>query len=319
MLGNDPPRVSVVIVSYNTRDLTLACLRSVRDQTRAPHEVIVVDNASPDGSAAAIAEQFPEVTLLAETENHWFAGGCNLGAARARGAYILQLNPDTLILDGAIDRLLDFADRVPEARIWGGRTLDGAGAPDPASCWGRMSLWNLFCRASGLTAVFRGTTAFNGEAYGGWDRSTEREVDIVSGCFLLMRRADWEEMGGFDPVFRMYGEEADLCLRARQRIGARPRITPTATIVHYGGAADRVRADRMVRLLKAKAELIRRHFPPEQRAAGLFLHRLWPLTRWIALGLLRRPAARDWAEIWARRAEWQDGLVAGGDQRTPAK
>ena len=302
------PVVSIVVVSYNTRELTLACLASVCRETTLPFELIVVDNASPDGSAAAIAEAFPQVVLLAERENHWFAGGCNLGASRARGKYILHLNPDTLVLDHAIDRLVAFARATPGARIWGGRTLDGAGRLDPASCWGRMTLWNQFCRASGLTAIFARTTLFNGEAYGGWDRSEPGEVDIVSGCFFLMRRVDWEAMGGFDPAFVMYGEEADLCLRAHERLDARPRITPEATIVHYGGASDTVRGDMMVRLLRAKAELIKRHVPSWQRRPALALMAAWPLTRRLALGLAGRPSAAAWTEIWARRAEWRNGF-----------
>jgi hypothetical protein len=143
------PAVSVLVVSYNTRAMTLDCLRSLAAETRVPHEVIVVDNASTDGSAGAIAAEFPGVRLMAETVNHGFAGANNLAAARARGDYLLLLNPDTVVLDGAVDRLLAFARRRPEAGIWGGRTLYGDGRLNPASCWRRMTPWNLFCRASG--------------------------------------------------------------------------------------------------------------------------------------------------------------------------
>ena len=143
------PALSVIVVSYNTRAMTLDCLASLRDETRADFETIVVDNASTDGSAEAIAAAFPEMVLLAETANHGFAGANNLAARRARGEYLLLLNPDTLVLDGAVDRLLAFARARPEAGIWGGRTLYGDRSLNPASCWGRMTLWNLFCRACG--------------------------------------------------------------------------------------------------------------------------------------------------------------------------
>ena len=224
--------------------------------------------------------------LLAETANHGFAGANNLAARRARGEYLLLLNPDTLVLDGAVDRLLAFARANPRAGIWGGRTLYGDRSLNPASCWGRMTLWNLFCRASGLTGVFPRSELFNSEAYGGWDRGSERAVDIVTGCFLMIRRETWEALGGFDPAFFMYGEEADLCLRARA-LGAAPRVTPEAEIVHYGGAADTVRADKMVRLLSGKISLIDRHFPAWQRplARGLF-------ARLAAVADGRHPRAR---------------------------
>ncbi len=303
------PRLSILIISYNTGEMTLECLRSVVRETRAPHEVIVVDNASRDGSAEAIAAEFPDIRLFAEQANHGFAGGNNLAAAHARGDYLLLLNPDTVVQDGAIDTLLAFAERTPDARIWGGRTLFGDGSLNPGSCWGRMTLWNIFARSSGLTGIFPRSPRVNSEDYGGWRRDSEAEVDIVSGCFFLIGRADWEALGGFDPVFHMYGEEADLCLRARRALGARPRITPEATIIHYGGASEAVRSDKMVRLLAAKMTLIERHLPAWQRGAARRLYRLWPLTRRIALGIAgRRERAAVWGEIWDRRAEWEHGF-----------
>jgi len=314
--AGDRPAVSIIVVSYNTRDMTLTCLRSVVEQTTDSYELIVVDNDSSDGSAAAIAAAFPDIRLFAETENHGFAVANNLAAAHARGDFLLLLNPDTEVLDGAVDKLLAFARARPEARIWGGRTVFADGSLNPSSAWRRMSLWTCFCQAAGLSALFPRSALFNAEAYGGWNRDTERPVDIVTGCFLLIRREDWEALGGFDPAFFMYGEEADLCLRATGDLGAEPRITPDALIVHHGGASDRVRADKMVRVLRAKAELVKRHVPAWQRPVALFLLRLWPFTRWIALraaaslsGLARmRERAADWRAIWSRRSEWRDGV-----------
>ena len=311
------PVLSILIISYNTREMTLACLRSVAAQTRTPHEVIVLDNASADGSAAAIAAEFPDIRLLAEDENHGFARANNIAAKHAKGEYLLLLNPDTVVLDGALDRLLGFARRMSDARIWGGRTVFADGSLNPASCWRRMSLWSLFCGATGLSGAFRGSALFNPEAYGGWDRMTEREVDIVTGCLFLMRRADWHALGGFDPAFFMYGEEADLCLRARNIIGAAPRVTPEAVIVHYNGASQTVRADKMVRLLRAKHDLIGRHFPAWQRPFASALFAATPASRRLAFGLAARlglrPTAREnalvWDEIWARRAEWRIPLA----------
>ncbi len=223
-----------------------------------------------------------------------------------------------MILEGAIDRLVAFARANPKAGIWGGRTLFADGRLNPSSCWGRMTPWNLLCRASGLTGLFAGTTFFNGEAYGGWQRDTVAEVDIVSGCFLLIRRSLWEELGGFDPAFFMYGEEADLCLRAGKR-GVRPMITPTATIIHLGGASERTRAAKMIKLLAAKATLVRHHWYPRLASLGVLLLAVWPLSRWLALtvaGALLPPSpartesAAIWREIWQRRGEWVVGYVA---------
>jgi GT2 family glycosyltransferase len=310
--GQRMPLVSIVVVSYNTREMTLECLRSVFAQTRRPFELIVVDNASCDGSATAIAAEFPDVRLMTEIENHGFAKANNIAAPHARGQYLLLLNPDTVVLDGAIDRLLDFALRVPEARIWGGRTLNGDRSLNPTNCWRRMTLWSVASQVAGLSSLFRRSTLFNPESYGGWPRDNESEVDIITGCFLLIRREFWKELGGFDPSYVMYGEEADLCLRAQTK-GARPMITPEAQIIHYAGASETVRSDKMVRLLRAKVLLIRRHFPRWQRPAGLMLFRLWPLSRyWAMCALRQRIAAQTWGEIWRRRPEWWHGWPETG-------
>ncbi len=307
--------VSIIVVSYNTRELTLAALDSVYAETLdTSFEVIVVDNASSDGSADAIAGHPGRPQLIRLGTNIGFARANNLAALRAKGRRLLLLNPDTVVQGRAIDLLLAFARGHPEAGIWGGRTLFGDGRLNPSSCWGRMTPWRLFCRASGLAAVFKTSELCNGEAYGGWPRNRVREVDIVSGCFFLIERELWNRLNGFDPVFFMYGEEADLCLRARG-IGARPMVTPAATIVHYGGASERARADKMVRLLAAKASLIERHFAPAWRSAGLLLHAAWPLSRFLTFALAARlsghsahaEAAATWGRIWRRRAEWRHG------------
>lgn len=310
------PVLSIVVISYNTRALTLDCLASVYAQTRTPFELIVVDNGSSDGSAQAIAAAFPQVKLIAEDTNHGFAPAHGIALAGASAPWLLLLNPDTVVLDGALDKLLAFAERRPEAGIWGGRTLFGDGSLNPMSCWRRMTLWNVFCRVTGLTGIFPRSGVFNAEAYGGWPRDSERAVDIVTGCLFLLRRDLWDRLGGFDPDFTMYGEEADLCLRAR-KTGVRPRLTPDVSIIHYGGASETVRADKMVRLMRAKMELIKRHFSAPTRGLGRALFRLWPLSRWIVLRaggtLLRRRNLQDraqtWAEIWSRRKEWQDGFA----------
>src|SRR5690606_5106795 len=118
------------------------------------------------------------------------------------------------------------------------------------------------------SSLFRRSAVFNPEGYGAWERDSEREVDIVTGCFLLIEKTFWDELGGFDPTFVMYGEEADLCLRAQAR-GALPRITPEAEIIHYVGASETVQARKLVRVITAKTTLIRRNFPAWQRPIAM--------------------------------------------------
>jgi GT2 family glycosyltransferase len=309
------PDLSVIIISYNTKAMTLEAIASLRAHTETPHEIVVIDNASTDGSAAAIAKAFPDITLITETDNHGFGPAHAIAIPHCTAPWLLLLNPDTVVLDGAVDTLMTFAKAHPDNGIYGGRTLNADGSLNPMSCFGRMTLWSTAMRVLGLNAIFRKSTLFNSEYIGDWPRDTVREVDIVSGCFFLTPHAVWDELGGFDDAFFMYGEEADLCMRAITA-GYRPIITPDAEIIHYAGASEKVRADKMVRLMRAKTELVKRHFKPGTRRIGMALFALWPLSRRVVTGfagsVLGNPTLREkaanWAEIWDRRAEWKDGF-----------
>lgn len=299
--------LSIIIVSYNTKDMTLACIESVIEQTKTlDYQVIVLDNDSSDGSAQAIQARFPHIQLIESKENLGFAQGNNIAVLDAVGDYLLLLNPDTLILDQAIDRLYAFAKSYQGEGIFGGRTYLGDGTLDPTSCWKEPSLWSLFCFAVGLTAIFKRNKFFDPESYGGWQRDSVRSVDIVTGCFLMIRKTVWGELGGFSPDFFMYAEEADLCLRAKE-IGVQPVIFPDARIIHYGGASEKVIADKMVRMLSSKVVLIRKHWKhPWSIGLGTFFYLTGAFVRaWNPIGFFFvSDKVVQWRKIWARRAEW---------------
>ncbi|MFH0909941.1 MAG: glycosyltransferase [Planctomycetota bacterium] len=311
------PDVSILVVSYNTRPLTLECLRSIYAETRGiGFEVVVADNASTDGSAEAVRLAFPEARLLALSENRGFAAANNLAAQQAAGRYLCLLNPDAAVTDRAVERLVRFAEAHPEAALFGGQTRFPDGRLNPASCWGRPTPWSLFCLGTGLASLFRGNALFDPESLGGWKRDSVRRVDIVSGCFLLVRRAVWEALNGFDEGFFLYGEDADLCLRGRNQ-GHAALLCPEARVIHHGGASERVRADKLVRLFSAKARLFARHWPPAARAWGGFMLDLWALSRtaaWRALSLIKPSRAESydtWRSVWRRRGEWGAALRGG--------
>jgi GT2 family glycosyltransferase len=307
--------LSIIIVSFNTREMILECLRSIAAQTHhTSYEIIVVDNMSTDGSAEAIGREFPNARVMALTENLGFAGANNLAAASACGRQILLLNPDTIVLDGAVDRLVAFSRERRSSRVWGGRTVFGDGSLNPGSCWRKLTVWNLLCWSLGLAFLAPNSPIFNSMAYGGWDRSTVRHVDIVTGCLLLIDREFWNQLGGFDPAFFMYGEEADLCERARQ-VGAHPIVTPTATIVHYGGASETSSVDKTVKLFRGHMTFIERHWSPATRVLGRALLLLCPLIRAhgyrVAARVMGRPdltaKADSWRAIWKCRDTWVGG------------
>ncbi len=305
--------VSIIIISYNTMEMTLDCIRSVYGQTKEiSFEIIVVDNDSKDGSAQAIEENFPAVILIKSTENLGFAKANNLAAKQAGGKYLLLLNPDTVVLDGAIQKIFQFANSSPDNLVYGGKTFYGDMTLNPTSCWRQQSLWSLFCYSLGLTSLFRNNRIFDPESYGAWERDTAREVGIVTGCFLLIEKEFWHLLKGFDPDFFMYGEDADLCVRASEN-GAKPIITPDAVVIHYGGASEKVRADKMIRLFRAKEMLMARHWSPLKAQIGGMMLGLGVRFRAWASKVLRVISSKgfsknadSWQEIWNRREEWHN-------------
>ncbi|MBN2629252.1 MAG: glycosyltransferase family 2 protein [Rhodobacteraceae bacterium] len=305
--GDDELLLSVIIISFNTCDLTMGAIASVIGQIGCDAEIIVVDNASTDDSAARIGKHFPQVTLLALPDNIGFGRANNLAAEKARGRYLLLLNPDTLVQPGAIAALLDFAHRRPDARIWGGRTLAADGRLDPRSCARRPSLWSVLAVASGLAHLFSASPFCNPEAMPGWLRDDERGVDIVTGCFLMIGREDWRELGGFDPAYFMYGEEVDLCLRAQKR-GAMPAICPSATIIHFGGASQPA-AQRMVQILAGRIRYCRSHLPPSQGWLAIWFIRAGVVLRlWLYLLAPARSTGRiRLQQVHRLRRIWWNG------------
>jgi N-acetylglucosaminyl-diphospho-decaprenol L-rhamnosyltransferase len=308
------PSLTVIVVSFNTRDLTLAALRTLHATTKVTtFRTVVLDNASTDGSADAIAATFPQVKLIRSAENLGFARANNKVAAGADTEWLLLLNPDTECHEGAVDNLMAFACANPQAGIYGGRTVFSDGSLNIASCWRRITPWSVFCHAIGLATAFPRTALFDAEAMGSWSRDSVREVDIVVGCFLLIRRDLWNRLGGFDLRYFMYGEEADLCLRAR-RLGFRPMITPEAEIMHLVGAASASAPGKRFLVIKARVTLIRDHWPRWQVPLGIAMMWLWGALRFGAaqvLVLSGRPQDRKrrayWAEVWSRRADWLKG------------
>ena len=309
------PSVSILVVSYNTCDMTLACLRSIYEQARSDaFEVIVVDNASTDGSPDRIESEFPNIRLIRSQDNLGFAKANNVAAEEARGEFVLLLNPDTVILDHAIDRLVEFAVDNPQAGIWGGRTVFEDGSLNPTSCWRFVSLWSIFSQTFGFTRFLKNSDLFNSEAYGGWQRDTVRQVDIITGCFLLITRDLWQGLGGFDERFYMYSEEADLCYRAHQ-MGASPLFTPSATIVHYGGASEAALSGKLIKLFSGKITFLYKHWSAPKRIVGVGLFKLLTLARRFGFSLVasltgrenHRVVAREWLRTWSARDEWTGG------------
>ncbi|MGH3024507.1 MAG: glycosyltransferase family 2 protein [Gaiellaceae bacterium] len=305
--------VSVVVVSYRCRDATRECLASLYESAgEVSLEAVVVDNDSGDGTEEMVREEFPQARLFALEENIGFARAVNLAAENARGEYVLLLNPDTVVHPGMADEFVSFARSLPEPAICGGRTLRPDGRLDPGSCWGAPSLWSLFCFATMLSTAFKGSRVFDPESLGGWKRDTVRDVDIVTGCLLLVPRDLWLELGGFDPRFFVYGEDADLALRAA-KAGVRRVITPHAVVTHEVGVSSATRPDKLLLLFRGKVALLRKHWGPVRGRIGIRLLEAGVGLRTLeALRPRRGGEGSAWPAVWKARGEWLQGYGEEG-------
>lgn len=187
--------------------------------------------------------------------------------------------------------------------------MDRHGHVDPRSVWGLPTLWSHATFASGLSTAFHGSRVFDPESLGQWRRDDSREVGAISGGFMLVDRSMWEELGGLDETFFMYGEDIDFALRARV-LGARPVLVPDAEVVHEAGASS-TSADKRVMVMRGKVELANRRWSGLKRrfaVASLLVGTALRGPGAHVLGrLLRRGAGDGWPEAWERREEWRRG------------
>lgn len=303
--------LSILMTSYNTAAMTETALASIEATTQTAHEVILIDNGSTDDTLARISQHFPKVRVIAMGHNTGYAVANNTGAARARGQFLLIANSDICALEGGIDRLVDMAGRLPTAGIWGMRTLSASMQINPTFCWRRISVFSIFCRTFALSAVFRRWNFANPESCPEGVSSEPVGVDVVTGCFLLISRGLWDRLGGFDPAFAFFGEDADLCLRAIG-YGAQPTIVPLSGVIHLGGGTAMGSVERRICMLAARIGLIRRHMRGPAQSLAIWLTRLDPALR-LQFHKLCRALGHGTAslvvqrQVWNQRAKWWSG------------
>jgi GT2 family glycosyltransferase len=292
--------VQVIVITYNSAADITRCLESLRSSW-ADLDVIVVDNASIDGSADLVADHHPDMKLIRNTANIGFARAVNraLTSQATDSEHILLVNPDAWLSPTAIDELLALAIRFPDAGIYGGRMVDPTGRLDPTSCLAAPSLLQALAFGLGLSAHPAGDP----DSLRRWNRKGVREVPVLTAGLMLMRRDLWSRLGGFTERYFLYGEDVDLNLRART-LDARPMFTGHAVYAHRGGGSD-VSGDRMVNILRGKATLYSMHLAwPTSAAAKRFLL-AGVLLRRIAEGAIRHRGV--WTDAWRRRIQWGSG------------
>lgn len=294
------PQLSIIIVNWNTRDLTVDCLRSIY---AAPDglslEVILIDNASSDDTVEAVRREFPQVNLICSPRNLGFAGANNIGLQQARGEALLLLNSDTMVPSGALGAACAYLHAHPEVGMCGVKLLNPDGTFQTS--YARFpSLVSELLSATGMgvrlvSPYYPSPQPVDGEG--------AQEVDWVAGAFLLLRRSVYEQVGGMDTGFFMYSEETDWCYRIKQA-GWSIRYLPDISVIHVGGASTRQRSAAMTaELNKSKIRFFEKHYGPA-RARRL-------RTGLLAVYWGRECVSRVMAAVAAgdRKARWQSKLA----------
>jgi GT2 family glycosyltransferase len=291
--------LSIIVVSYNTRQLLDDCLCSVLAADSPPGglEVIVVDNDSADGSAAMVANKYPDVKLIARRDNLGFSTANNQGSAVARGRYLLFLNSDTVVSLDSLVKPVAYMDEHPRVGALTVRLIYPNGERDPDNHRGFPTPWNAFCHFSGLSRLFPDKPRFNGYFRNYEDFSQIHSVPVIAGSYMLMPRALDRELGGWDETYFFYGEDIDYCYRIHEA-GYEIIYYPLVEVLHYKGASSGLR--------KESADIAR---PPKEtrvkvaresvRAMQVFYRKFysdkypWLVTAFVLTGI----RLRGWARI----------------------
>ena len=291
--------VSVIIVNWNTKELLRDCLSSVYEYAGdIGYEIIVIDNASIDGSAEMVKNDFQQVILMENSDNRGFATANNQGMAVAKGRYMLLLNSDTVVLDNAIANIVNFADENPQIAVTGCRVLN----PDRTlqrTCFMFPSVLNMLLSSTYLYKLFPKNRFFGREQMTWWNRNDVRQVDVVTGCFMLVRRKAIDQVGMMDEQFFMYSEETDWCYRFREK-NWKVMFAPVGQIIHFGGQSTAQKPVAMIVQLRLSIlKFMKKHYCRSTYLIARFLVALFFAIRlpvWLAKGLIR-PAARNEAAI----------------------
>jgi GT2 family glycosyltransferase len=300
---------SIVIVNWNTRELLLGCIQSILEETRSTTvEIIVVDNASTDGSTEAVKKRFPQVRVLANSENLGFARANNMGIRESGGRHVCLVNSDIIALDGCVDRMVAYLDDHEEIGALGPKTINEH-RKLRRNCREFPSLRNAFCQALFLDRIFPRSRLFRGRTMD-YDFETPRAIEVLSGCFLMVRRKALEEVGLLDEDYFIYGEDVDWGRRFRNK-GWKCVLYPEALAIHIGGASSSRQNIRFL-LERMKADHIywtKHHSWPARKCyvGFMVLHYTLRTLLWAfacLLGRRRREEALHKLKASYAQAQW---------------
>lgn len=305
------PDLSIIIVNWNTQKMLHDCLHSLFESGASANlEVFVVDNGSHDGSPEMVEASFPSVRLIRNAHNAGFAAANNQAIRLATGRHVLLLNSDTLVHPGVIDASIDYLDVNPKVGAMGCRVLNSDGSVQ-ATCSQFPTLANLMLLTSGLFRV-PGLGFARRYRMDDWQRDDERDVEVVSGCYMMVRGDAMGTVGLLDESFFFFGEETDWCRRFLAH-GYAVRFAPVGTITHFGGGSSKsLNSKRDLMLSEATVRLHRKHgglIPAAGAWAILLAFNASRYAFWSLKGLVRKSGQN--------RGRHFRGVVAGFNTAWP--
>lgn len=260
---------SIVIVSFNTKELLADCLKSVLAAAKnLKVEIFVSDNNSHDGTAKMVKENFPAVNLIANKTNLGFSKANNIAIRKCRGKYLLVLNPDTRIMADTLVKMQGYMENHQDVGIATCRVELPNGELDPDCRRHFPTPWRAFSHFSGLAKIFRGSKVFDQYYFGYRSADGEHEIDACHGAFMMVKRSALAKVGLFDEDFFFYGEDLDWCWRFKEK-GYKIMFAPITKIIHYKGAASGMKQISK-HLTKATRESKRKALVESTRAMKLF-------------------------------------------------
>ena len=237
--------LSIIIVSYKTRDVLKNCLLSIKDNVskKITYEIIVSDNGSNDKTTQMISDlrfKTSDLTLIENRENLGFSKANNVGVKESKGRYILFLNPDTVIQKDTLEKMVEFMDKTKDAGAATCKVLLPSGNIDDSCHRGFPTPWNSFCHFSGLAKVFPKTKIFGGYNLSFLDMTKTHEIDALAGSFMIVKREAGEDIGWWDEDYFFYGEDLDFCYMLKQK-GWKVYYVPDVSILHLKGVSGGIK------------------------------------------------------------------------------
>jgi GT2 family glycosyltransferase len=251
--------VSVIIVSWNTQELVLQCLKSLESvRTQLSVEIILVDNASADHTVELVREQFPHVRVAQNATNLGFAKANNIGIEISSGEYLALINSDVVVPDGCLEKMVDYMKQHSDIGMLGPKMILRDGSVGP-SCYRFPTVWNWFCNALGLNSVFYGSKSLSDSTMTNFKYDKIQEVDVLTGWFWMVRRRAVDQIGVLDDRFFMYGEDLDWPKRFHDG-GWTVVFFPEAEAIHHCGASSAQAPTRFyVEMNRANLQYFRKH------------------------------------------------------------